>query len=67
MSKKKDYTKKKEKELRKEISQLREQIRVSYESLGDTSAGNKRMQARRDIARIQTELTHRAQSLDIKT
>ncbi|MCB9808775.1 hypothetical protein H6776_00045 [Candidatus Nomurabacteria bacterium] len=62
MAKNTDYTSKKDIDLRKEISSLREDVRSAKANITDRVQGNKRKTTRRTIARIQTELSSRAKS-----
>lgn len=60
MANKTDYTNEKEADLYKEIATLREQVRSTRVELNPQTQGTVARQARRTIARIQTELTARA-------
>jgi len=60
MAKKTDYTNEKEANLHKEIAKFREEIRSTRADLNGQAHGTAARQARRDIARIQTELSARA-------
>jgi ribosomal protein L29 len=63
MAKKIDYTNEKEANLHKEIAKLREEIRSSRADLNGQTQGNTARVARRNVARIQTELSTRAKSI----
>ena len=62
MAQKNDYTNEKEADLHKEIAKLREDIRSARTDLNAQAKGTTVRQARRTVARIQTELSARAKS-----